>query len=437
MKKILFLAILFFPAVVLADYEIEVRTPFTCSANPEGREIPTERFDNKADAIVRTEEMVEATQAYVTQRCYYTHRYNPVASVPDPIPDPAPTPDPIPDPPSIFGLLYTDLVRAPVGAPITAWCADGTTETQPAAENMVLCGDQFSPTLTAGQIIFASPPMIPQGGSDDVILLSAGTYTGTVNCNGKQFSFCGDSNKAQVIGDVTGERPVLVASFHCGADASGTSGLTLANVDAAVACANRGTKSDMRFVNLYCHDRASGNSGACGNWSNTAKLRVFGFKTERTGVLGQNNAHSLYHGGRGHSFDVEFGWLDLSEHVGGRCFQVYGHHADELLDDIYIHDSKASNCQGNASFLISGTDGQLRDEDGQRVPAEDHKWIGSVRFERNTFENKAVFKGTNLNGGQDWTADGNTGPINARMGGESSTWIKVTNNIGEVTGTTR
>ncbi len=416
-------------------YEIEQRTPFTCSVNPAGFLLPTERFDNEPESIARTIELVEETQDYVTHRCYFTDRYNYVEPIPDPTPDPVPDPipDPVPDPAS--GLLYTDLVRAPIGAPITGFCVAGT-ETKPATANMTLCGESFTPEITNGQVIFANPPDIPMGTTDDVIVLSAGTYTETVSCGGRPTSWCGDGNDGvSVIGDTSGPMPVLAGVYDCGQSPSGVSGITIANVElGGVSCARRGTKTDTRFVNLYCHDQASSNSGACGNWGTTVKLRVFGFVTENTGVDRKNTAHSLYNQGRGRSADIEFGWITVRNHIGGAGFAVYGHTAGEVIEDIYIHDMLLDNaCQLQNCLNIAATDGQS----GQ-APELD-SWIDSVRVERVQCINGSNlgFIGTNLNGGQDWNLKDSECPVNSRMGGDPSTWVKVTNNTGPVTGNTQ
>lgn len=341
-------------------------------------------------------------------------------------------PPPPPPPPSDDGLLYTDLVRAPRGTPITGFCSDGSTDRVGASETITLCGDSVGIEITNGELIVTGPPNIPQANDGDVIMLTAGTYSANVNCGGRDTSWCGDNNSGvQIIGDTSGPKPVLEGAYDCGAASGGVSGITLANVDARVTCDRRGDKRDTRFVNIYCADKASRSSGACGNWSATQKLRVFGFETERTGVAGENNAHSLYHGGRGISFDVEFAYNTMRDHVGGRCFQVYGHRSGEEMRDIYVHHNVAENCQGNAAFLISHTDGQSGTPD-------ERSWIDSVQFDNNVcIGNRAQFRGRNLNGGQDWNADGNQCPVDSSMGGSSDSWVGVTNNTGPVSGNVR
>lgn len=344
-------------------------------------------------------------------------------------------PDVIPDPPtSISGRLYTDLVRAPAGAPITGFCSNGTTDTKPAAASMTLCGEAFWPIITQGEIIYASPPSIPSANNNDVIVLSAGTYTSTVNCGGRSTIWCGDGNNdVQMVGD--GSMPVLAGVYDCGQSPSGVSGITIANVElSGVSCARRGTKTNTRFINLYCRDQRSGNSGACGNWGTTVNLKILGFETEGTGVSMKNTAHSLYHQGRGRSSGVEFGYITIRNHLGGAGLAVYGHSEGEVLEDIYIHDVLLDNaCQLQNCLNIAATDGQS----GQ--PPELDSWIDSVLVERVKCINGSNmgFIGTNLNGGQDWNANDNECPINSRMGGDPSTWVGVTNNIGAVTGNIR
>ena len=339
-------------------------------------------------------------------------------------------------PPGTGGLRYVFSPRAPVGAPFTAVCSDGRVDTQPASANMTLCGESYSPQLTSGALIFADPPTIPVAGPDDWVILRAGRYDTTTNCDGRQVVFCGQNGSRYnnsgmtIIGDVTGPMPVLAEDYDCGSG-SGQVDLTLSYVEldtSKIVCNRQGHRTNLRFTNIYCHDSPTGNGGACLGVGNVDKLRVLGFRTRNTGQSG-DTGHVLYFEGRGISSDAEFGWLDMDGHIGRRGLQVYGHTEGEELSDIYVHDSVSANIR--EGFLFSHTD-------GQSGPRADRRWIDSIRFEDNVcIDTVVAFIGTNLNGGQDWNADGNQCDIDSEMGGDPSTWLKVTNNMGQVTGDVR
>jgi len=341
--------------------------------------------------------------------------------------EPAPPPPP-PPPPTASGLLYQDLVRGPSGSPVRGWCADGSSQMVNAGSDTTLCGDPLQFEITQGQIIHVSGGTLPDANNGDLII-ATGIFNGTVNCAGRSVAWCGDRNNGV---SLLGQDALITRNIDLGVN--NVSDITVAGLEmTARFSGNRGggVKTNIRIVNNYVHDNAAGNGGAFGSFMNSPNLKILGNHTNRTGIAGQNNAHSIYYGGGGNITGVEIAYNLTENHQGGRCIQIYGHRSNEYLADLHIHHNTTRNCNGNAAILISHTDGQSGSPDNR-------SWIDSVIVEDNICEdNRIQFRGANLNGGDDWLARRNQCPINSTMGGASSSWVIVTDNEGAVTGNTR
>ena len=207
------------------------------------------------------------------------------------------------------------------------------------------------------------PPIDPP--DQGVIQLEAGTYSTPQTCpGGGQAILCGKSNTT--IRPAPGARVVIDCSQVTGWDA-GTGDLVNATVSGlefdcggtgrAMRASRRGTRTNLRIENNYVHDARSGNSGAFGEFSSTIDLFIIGNRIERTGVPGQNNAHAIYHGGRGTNRNVHIEGNRITNHVGGRAIQVYGHSAGETMTGLFIERNEVTDYAGNAAILVSRSDG--------------------------------------------------------------------------------
>ena len=302
-------------------------------------------------------------------------------------------------------LFFSDIVRGPRGSMVTVWgqnipagaaltCGDQACEIlsfdfdlahpahgrQPARQKIVvrfnsgsgitLDGYNTLPfDLTHGKIRFVSPEdgAITLNGvsSGDVVYLRGGRYKQPLGCYGAQAMICGDGNSGIAVVGYPGETAVLDCSQAVAFDvASGVlSDFTLANLEMdcggvgrAIRASRRGERRNLRIVGNHVHDARSSNSGAFGEFSTTLDLYVLGNLVERTGIAGQNNAHAIYHGGRGRSDNVHISYNRIDTHLGGRAIQIFGHMRGEQMTGLVIRGNHIVNAQGNAGILVSHSD---------------------------------------------------------------------------------
>jgi hypothetical protein len=322
-------------------------------------------------------------------------------SAPDTSPTDPGTTQPPPVPIVINGdpvLLYSDLTRGPSGSYVTVWgqnipqdasftCGNEACEIidfdydlnhpahgrQPSRQKIVvrfysgsgikLDGyNTLTFELTNGQIHTINPGAISLSNVNDgdVVYLRGGTYA--VSSGG---SIVPAKNGIAVVG-YPGENAVIDCSNSNALDTyldNGTlTNFTLANVEMDCEGSGRAIKSirgsnNLRIIGTYLHDARSSNSGAFGEFSNAVDTYVLGNRIERTGVSGENNAHAIYMGGRGTSYNFQVMWNYISDHVGGRAIQFYGHTSGESLDNYQVSYNHIINAQGNAAILLSRTDG--------------------------------------------------------------------------------
>ena len=343
-------------------------------------------------------------------------------------------PPPAPLPPVVSGepvLLYSDLERGPSGSLVTVWgqnipagagltCGDQACEIlssdfdpahpahgrQPSRQKIVvrfnsgsgitLDGYNTLPfQLTSGQIRFVSPSdgaiTLNGASSGDVVYLRGGRYTQSLSCFGASAMICGDGNSGIAVVGYPGETAVLDCSQAAAFDvASGTlSDFTLANLEMdcggvgrAIRASRQGDRRNLRVVGNYVHDARSSNSGAFGEFSTTVDLFVLGNLVERTGVAGENNAHAIYHGGRGISDNVHISYNHINTHLGGRAIQIFGHKEGERMTGLVIRGNHIVNSQGNAGILVSHSDAPA----GLAPSDPARGWIKDALVEYNTVE---------------------------------------------------
>jgi hypothetical protein len=379
-------------------------------------------------------------------------------------------------------LLYTDIVAGPSGALVTVWGQNlpGTPSLScgseactivsgvvadsdhvahgsiPQRQKLVvefnsgngisLAGANTLPfRVTSGSIININSESsidLSSATDGDVVYIAEGTYgNSSTSCGGSNPIICARSGIAVVGHPLNSNRPVIDCSSNIGVDIGGgndISASTLANFEfncgdsgRAIRASRQGLKEAILVVNNYVHHARSNSSGAFGEFSNTVNVFVVGNRTDTTGVAGENNAHSIYHGGRDTNVNFHISFNRLTNHEGGRAIQVYGHRTPESMEELHIIGNHLTNANGNAAILVSHTDGQSGTPD-------DRSWIDSVTVSSNTCDdNQIQFRGANLNGGNDWLADSNNCPVNSTMGGDENSWVIVTNNNGAVSGNTR
>ncbi|MET0071189.1 MAG: hypothetical protein ABW096_14225 [Candidatus Thiodiazotropha sp.] len=379
-------------------------------------------------------------------------------------------------------LLYTDIVAGPSGSLVTVWgqnlpgtpnlsCGSETCNIVsgivadsdhvahgniPQRQKLVvefnsgsgisLAGANTLPfSITNGSIInidSGSSIDLSSAMDGDVVYVAQGTYgNSSASCGGSNPIVCARSGVAVVGHPLNSNRPIIDCSSNVGVDIGGGSDIsasTLANFEfncgdsgRAIRASRQGLKEAVLVVNNYVHNARSNNSGAFGEFSNTVDVFVVGNRTDTTGVPGENNAHAIYHGGRGTNINFHISLNRLTNHQGGRAIQVYGHRSPESMEQLYIIGNHLTNVNGNAAILVSHTDGQSGTPD-------DRSWIDSVTVASNSCDdNQIQFRGANLNGGDDWLADSNNCPLNSTMGGDANSWVIVTNNDGTVSGNTR
>ncbi|MES9991936.1 MAG: hypothetical protein ABW098_08285 [Candidatus Thiodiazotropha sp.] len=379
-------------------------------------------------------------------------------------------------------LLYTDIIAGPSGSLVTVWgqnlsvtpnltcgseactivsgvvadsdhIAHGNIPQRQklvvafnSGNDITLTGANTLPfRVTSGSIINinnSSSIDLSSAVDGDLVYVTEGTYTNSsASCGGSNPIICARSGVTVVGHPLNSNRPVIDCSSNVGVDIGGGSDIsasTLANFEfncgdsgRAIRANRQGLKEAIMVVNNYVHHARSGSSGAFGEFSNTVNVFVVGNRTDTTGISGENNAHSIYHGGRDTNVNFHISLNRLSNHEGGRAIQVYGHRTPESMQQLYIIGNHVTNANGNAAILVSHTDAQSGDPD-------DRSWIDSVTVASNTCDdNQIQFRGANLNGGDDWLAYSNNCAINSTMGGDTNSWVIVTDNNGAVSGNTR
>ena len=315
-------------------------------------------------------------------------------------------------------------MHGPIGTPVTGWCGDPsdpraaltmTTETVIAdGPNLLLCGEPFTLQIE-GTLVQARPPTIPNASPGETVLLAPGTYTNSISCRGV--------TDAQYIGG-----PGIISTARIDPGACDISGLTISRIEFASGVpgpqlGRKGSRKNVRVIGNTIQNVHIQN-GAAGNYANTVDFYFLANRISNTGN-DDNNSHSIYHGGKGQNQNVEIAYNIVNGHTGGRGIQIFGHSATEEMHGLSIHHNSVLNASGNACILVSHTDGQ----DG--IP-EERAWIYDSKVDKNyCSDNQIRFRGRALG---KWTANGNEAPIYSTQGGDPETWVKVTNNLGPITG---
>lgn len=311
-----------------------------------------------------------------------------------------------PPKPSVSGkpvLLYSDLVRGPSGSMVTVWgqnipknvnlmCGNEPCEIlsfgfdpmhpahgrQPARQKIVVrfkSGSKISLdgfnslpfSLTNGKIHQITGDEVVMRGvsSGDVVYLRGGHYSKPQKCYGSYAIICGEYSSGIAVVGYPGERAILDCSGVSAFDAADKllHNFTLANLEMdcggigrAIRASRIGERRNLRIIGNYLHHARSRNSGAFGEFSNTSNLYILGNLIEQTGITGQNNAHAIYHGGRGKSENVHISYNHINTHEGGRPIQIYGHRSGEVMRGLVIRGNHIVNVHGNAAILVSHSD---------------------------------------------------------------------------------
>lgn len=165
-----------------------------------------------------------------------------------------------------------------------------------------------------------------------------------------------------------------IANMEC----VGTGNVTTSgNNGRCIQASRKGSRTNLRVVNMYNHGTGRNAGGAFGVFSNTRGLYVLGNFSENTGTS-SGKTHSIYHGGRGKNDNINFEFNRVGRHVGRRGIQIFGHSSDETMTNLrirynHIHD------QGSNGILVSHTDGLSGDP-------QTRCWISDALVEGNTVE---------------------------------------------------
>lgn len=329
-------------------------------------------------------------------------------------------------------LLYSDLEQGPVNTIVTVWgqniqpdatlmCGSQECEVlswgddphhpahgrQPSRQKIVvrytdsgggairLVGANSLPfTVTDGQIHDMYPPgpvNLSSVQPGDVVYLHGGTYTSGSSVPGGDRAIIPPKSGIGVVGYYN-ENVVLSCSGQPAFDVGTLDPLadfTLANVEMdcggsgrAIRASRAGSRDNLRIIGNYVHDARSSNSGAFGEFSITQDLFVLGNRIERTGVPGENNAHAIYHGGRGVNHNVNISYNTIQTHEGGRAIQIFGHREGEVMTQLIIRGNHVVDARGNAGILVSHSDGPS----GVAPDDPSRGWIKDALIDDNTVE---------------------------------------------------
>lgn len=125
-------------------YRIEYTAPTCTAPKPDDETRPQVCPEGTTGAWTQTRTYAQA--AYPT--CWTAGEWLPAVA-----PDGACVPIP---PPGPVGVLYTDVLSAPAGAPATAYCADGTTAIVQAGTAATVCGVSYTLPTHAGRIWYVA-----------------------------------------------------------------------------------------------------------------------------------------------------------------------------------------------------------------------------------------------------------------------------------------
>ncbi len=211
--------------------------------------------------------------------------------------------------------------------------------------------------LKAGDIVYIRggtlSEMDPTGPGWDAILMldpDTGAATGTPD---RPVAYIGYPGESPVLGNLAARRGILTLTSDLAQSYYIIANLTF------VASMNPISLSGVghRVIGNYLHDSALDDSGALSINTDSSQIKVLGNLLSNNGTPGEKlRGHAFYIGGYGTNSDIEFGWNQIQNQEGGRSIQLYGHLANDRIEDIRIHDNLLSGAELN-NVVLGGSDG--------------------------------------------------------------------------------
>lgn len=173
-----------------------------------------------------------------------------------------------------------------------------------------------------------------------------------------------DCTAAQPCGIVgyPGHRPMIGDGLHGTGFRVGAAHWTISTMqfDVNSNCFFHGGGGNIghRVIDLECSE-VNSNYGTIG-LKGCTDCKILGNHVWQSGKAGNKLAHLIYYGGYGFGDNVEIAWNTLHDERGGRCIQIFGHTASDLLTGLSIHDNTAWNCPFDG-ILLGGADGATND----------------------------------------------------------------------------
>lgn len=384
-----------------------------------------------ARARARAETQTTGSRTFTCQ----TERRQVIAAYSAALPPPPPPPDPVPTP--VTGGVYTDLASAPVGAWVTAYCANGSKlVTQYAGTPFPACGQTLSIATHQGRVLEVTPATIRAAVASwqagDVLYLRAGTYSGVVCSDG----WNGDSNFDVCPSAATAEQPIAIVGYPgevatlTGAGSRpnfvlGKGGpdkrehLVIANLnlignsDCIDSGANTGTVATETGA---AHVRVVGNTCTITNATGNTMTGLIAIGGDDWKVLGNtwkdpanrtviNNNHVIYV--QNGADDVEIAYNTLVGLHVGHVIQVHQDGGGSLLyERIHIHDNllranSPADMRGITTSLVADASTILIENNRiENVGQGDWGWLNVYRGQVTAQGNVALRTqgGVNVNG---------------------------------------
>lgn len=185
----------------------------------------------------------------------------------------------------------------------------------------------------------------------DAVLLLDGT-TSRAGTEGRPVAYVGYPGESAMIANPSARRGILFITDAGAMDYFVFANLVFSESQYALGLTGIGH----RAIGNYFFEGGESYDGLLGINGESSNIEVLGNRLYRNGEASNKFRHGFYIGGYGTNRDIDFGWNEIDQQLGGRAIQMYGHLDGDLMDDVRIHDNFIRGSELN-NIVIGGSDG--------------------------------------------------------------------------------